>query len=379
MSATAMVARRIGEGSPEKAAEAAVQAMILSLGIAVALGFSGWYYADKILKLMGATPDMLEECLGYTKIIFASNFSVVFLFLLNGIFRGAGNAAVAMRSLWLANGLNIVLDPILIFGLGPIPAMGIEGAAIATTIGRSVGVGYQLYILFFGKSRIRLNRKVLVFKPQVLFTLVRVSLGGIGQYIINSASWIFLARIIARFGPDTIAGYTIAIRLIIFAIMPSWGVGNAASTLVGQNLGANKPDRAESSVWRAAFINMVFMAFVAIIFFSFARNAVSFFSQEPVVVQQGVTALRIICLGYLFYAYGMVVSMAFNGAGDTKTPTIINFVCFWLIQIPLAYLLAEYSSLGASSVYIAILFAESLLAIIAITIFRKGEWKLTKI
>jgi putative MATE family efflux protein len=379
MAATAMVARRIGEKSPKDAAIAAVQSMILTGILATIIGVAGWIYAPELLMLMGASTDMIEECVVYTRIILGSNFTIMFLFLLNGIFRGAGDATIAMRSLWLANGLNIILDPLLIFGWGPIPAMGIEGAAIATAIGRGVGVLYQLRILFSGSSRIQFNREVFRYKPDILWRLFKVSLGGMGQYLINSASWIFMARIVAKFGAEAIAGYTIAIRIIIFTIMPSWGVGNAASTLVGQNLGAKQPARAETSVWRAALINMVFMVCIAVFFYNFSVPAIRFFNSDPLVMEQGVKALRIICLGYLFYAYGMVVSMAFNGAGDTRTPTLINFVCFWLIQIPLAYSLSTMTDLGASSVYWSIVTAETCLALIAVTLFRKGYWKKTVI
>jgi putative MATE family efflux protein len=379
MAATAMVARRIGEKDKKGAAIAAVQAMVLGGIFSLTIGLVGFVFADDLLRLMGASEEMIREGVGYTRIIFTTNIVISFLFLLNGIFRGAGDAAIAMRSLWLANGLNIILDPILIFGWGPIPAMGIEGAAIATCIGRGTGVLYQLYILFRGGSRIVLDRTVFRLNKEVLFRLFKVSLGGMGQYVINSASWIFLARIVAKFGAEALAGYTIAIRIIIFTIMPSWGVGNAASTLVGQNLGAGQPDRAATSVWRAAFINMIFMVTVAILFFTFSRNAIEFFTADIPVVEEGVKALRIICLGYLFYAFGMVVSMAFNGAGDTRTPTIINFVCFWLIQIPMAYSLANYTGLGSTSVYMSIAIAESILAVIAVYLFRRGYWKKTVI
>jgi putative MATE family efflux protein len=375
MSATAMVARRIGEGSKLKASMAAYQAIVLAIMVSVLLGVPGFYFAENILNWLGASDQMIEQGVVYTRWLFASNFSILFLFILNGIFRGAGNPAVAMRSLWLANGLNIVLDPILIFGLGPIPAFGIEGAAIATVIGRSSGVLYQLWILFRGNSSIRLHKTIRVLRPAMLLTLVKVSAGGIGQYLINSASWIFLAKIMARFGADALAGYTIAIRIIIFAIMPSWGIGNAASTLVGQNLGAGQPDRANTSVWRAAFINMLFMGLLSIFFYFSAIPLVSFFTKEVGVIEVAVEALQIICIGYLFYAYGMVLSMAFNGAGDTRTPTVLNIIAFWLIQIPLAHTLATYPSIGPRSVYYAILIAESSLALMAIYWFRKGYWK----
>lgn len=375
MSATAMVARRIGEGSKRKASMAAYQAIVLAIMVSLLLGVPGFFFAENILLWLGASEQMIDHGAVYTRWLFACNFSILFLFILNGIFRGAGNPAVAMRSLWLANGLNMVLDPILIFGLGPIPAMGIEGAAIATVIGRSTGVLYQFWVLFWGNSSIRLHNTIRIIRPDMLLTLVKVSVGGIGQYLINSASWIFLAKIMARFGADALAGYTIAIRIIIFAIMPSWGIGNAASTLVGQNLGAGQPDRANTSVWRAAFINMLFMGLLSILFYFAATPLVSFFTKEEQVVKVAVEALQIICLGYLFYAYGMVLSMAFNGAGDTRTPTILNIIAFWLIQIPLAHTLATYPSIGPRSVYFAILIAESSLALMAIYWFRKGHWK----
>jgi putative MATE family efflux protein len=379
MAATAMVARRIGEKNKEGAAIAAVQAMIIGASISAIIALVGYFQAESLLELMGADPDMIAEGVGYTKIIFASNIVITFLFLLNGIFRGAGSAAVAMRSLWLANGLNIVLDPIFIFGIGTFSGYGIEGAAIATFIGRGIGVLYQLWILFKGGASVQLNWSLIRIDMDVLTTLVKVSLGGIGQYIINSASWIFLARLVAKFGAEALAGYTIAIRIIIFTIMPSWGVGNAAATLVGQNLGAQQPDRAEQSVWRAALINMVFMVTVAIIFYTFSGQAIRFFTSDLPVIEEGVKALRIICLGYLFFAFGMVVSMAFNGAGDTRTPTLINLFCFWLFQIPLAWYLANHTALGSTSVYIAIAMAESLVAIVAVTLFRMGYWKKTAI
>lgn len=379
MAATAMVARRIGEKDKKGAAISAVQAMILSGLFSLAIGAIGFFFAEDLLRLMGASEDMISEGAGYTRIIISTNVVITFLFLLNGIFRGAGDAAIAMRSLWLANGLNIILDPILIFGWGPIPSMGIEGAAIATCIGRGTGVLYQFWILFGGKSRIQFDRSVFRYNGSILLRLFKVSIGGMGQHIINSASWIFLARIVAKFGADALAGYTIAIRIIIFTIMPSWGVGNAAATLVGQNLGAGQPDRAATSVWRAAYINMIFMVTVAFLFFTFSKNAISIFTTEINVIEEGVRALRIICLGYLFYAFGMVISMAFNGAGDTRTPTIINFICFWLIQIPMAWTLANHTTLGSTSVYMSIAIAESILAIIAVYLFRLGYWKKTVI
>jgi putative MATE family efflux protein len=301
------------------------------------------------------------------------------LFVLNAVFRGAGDAAIAMRVLWISNGLNLVLDPLFIFGIGPLEGMGVQGAAVATTLGRGIGVFYQFYILFRGTGVIRLLKKNLVYQARVMKRLVKVSMGGMGQYLISTASWVLLVRIISLFGSEAVAGYTIAFRIIIFTILPSWGIANAAATLVGQNLGAGQPGRAEKSVWKCAYINTFFLGFLAILFFILAENFVRIFNSETEVVSQGVTALRFICTGYIFFAYGMVVSQAFNGAGDTRTPTIINFLSYWLLQIPLAYVLAVQSSLETKGIYLAILISELVLAILAVLIFRKGKWKLVRI
>jgi len=284
-----------------------------------------------------------------------------------------------MRALWISNGLNLILDPLFIFGIGPWDGLGVQGAAIATTIGRSVGVGYQLYILFNGKSVIKLIRANMVFRFKIMQRLIKVSLGGMGQYLISTASWIFLVRIISYFGSDAVAGYTISIRIIIFTILPSWGISNAAATLVGQNLGANQPERAEKSVWKCAFYNMLFLFVVSVVFFVFADFLVGIFNAEGDVLNYGVIALRYICVGYVFFAYGMVVSQAFNGAVDPRTPTIVNFFSYWMLQIPLAYLLAMYTAFEIKGIYIAILAAEIFLAIVVVLIFRKGKWKLVKV
>jgi putative MATE family efflux protein len=301
------------------------------------------------------------------------------LFLVNAIFRGAGDASLAMRSLWLANILNIVLGPIFIFGAGPIPQMGVEGAAIATTIGRGSGVLFQFYHLFKGKGLIKVHRQNLPIRFDIIASLLKVSAGGTAQFLIASASWIFLVRIMSTFGSTTVAGYTIAIRLIVFAILPAWGMANASATLVGQNLGAGFPDRAEKSVWRAGFLNMVFLGFVTIIFLVFSKSLLGFFTTDPEVLQNGIRCLQIVSLGYIFYAYGMVLSQSFNGAGDTKTPTIVNLFGFWLFQIPLAYVLALVLDVGSPGVYAAISIAESAIAIALILIFRQGKWKAVKI
>ncbi|HEY0656683.1 MAG TPA: MATE family efflux transporter [Chryseosolibacter sp.] len=379
MGATAMVARRVGEKDFNAAKVAAAQALYIGLAISVVISIAGIFFAEDILRLMGASESLITKNSGYTRWMLTGNITIMMLFLINAVFRGAGDASLAMRSLWLANILNIALGPVFIFGIGPIPAMGVEGAAVATTIGRGSGVLYQVYHLFRGQGLIKFDRLNMPFRPDIVVRLIKVSLGGMMQFIIGSASWIFLVRIMSDFGSATVAGYTIAIRLIVFAILPAWGMANAAATLVGQNLGAGQPDRAEKSVWRSAFLNMIFLGTVGIIFLIFARQFIGFFTTDPEVLRNGVQCLQIVCLGYAFYAYGMVIGQSFNGAGDTKTPTIINFVGFWLFQIPLAYSLALVLNIGSPGVYAAISIAESCIAIAAILIFRKGKWKTVKI
>ena len=379
MAATAMVSRRIGEKDTEGASVAATQTILLGLVISLPIGVLMFFSAETVLRLMGGSESLIEQGANYTRIVLGLNCMLFFLFLLNAIFRGAGNAAIAMRTLILANGLNIILDPCFIFGLGPFPEMGVTGAAVATSIGRGTGVLYQLYHLFKGRGAIKLEKRHFRWVSDVAGKLFNVSLGGAGQFLIVTASWTFIVRIIAQFGDEALAGYTIAIRIIIFTILPAWGMANAAATLVGQNLGAKKPDRAEASVWKAAFYNMVFLLIVSVTFYIGAPQFIQWFADDPQVVKAGVDGLRIICLGYVFYAYGMVISQAFNGAGDTRTPTAMNFVCFWLIQIPLSYVLANYAGLETSGVYWGIAISESILAIVAIRLFRKGKWKLTEI
>ncbi len=320
MAATATVARRVGEKRPELAADAAFQAIAIAVGFSLVIALVGGFFARDILRLMGGEPALVEAGVGYTRLMFASNISIMLLFLINGIFRGAGNASLAMRSLWIANGLNIMLDPLFIFGWGPVPAFGVTGAAIATTIGRSVGVGYQLYHLFGGRALVKVGYANLVLRTNTLLRLLKVASGSMGQFLVESASWIFLVRIIAVFGSEALAGYTIAVRIIIFSILPSWGLSNAAATLVGQNLGAGHPLRAEQSVWKTAFYNLLFLLVLSVVFYVAAYPMVRLFSDDPVVIDQGAEALRIICLGYAFVSYGMVVGQSFNGAGDTRTP-----------------------------------------------------------
>ena len=379
MGATAMVARRVGEKDPEGAAVAGVQAIFLGVVMSLAISVMGVLFYKDMLQLMGASEEVIRIGSGYTLWMFGGNMSIMMLFLINGIFRGAGNAAIAMRSLWLANILNMILDPIFIFGLGPIPAFGVEGAAIATNIGRGVGVAFQLYYLFSGKGIVKINAKNFVLDWDVIKRLVKVSAGGTGQFLIGSASWIFLAKIMANFGSAALAGYTIAIRVIVFTILPSWGMANASATLVGQNLGAGQPERAEKSVWKAGFMNMVFLGLVSIFFYFISAPILGFFTSDAEVIDYGTRCLQIVAFGYILYGYGMVISQSFNGAGDTRTPTLLSLFGFWFFQIPLAYVLAMKTSFQADGVFWAIAIAESVMAIAGIIIFRQGKWKTVKI
>lgn len=379
MGATAMVARRVGEKNIEEATHAGVQAIFLGIGLSIVISIVGLMYASDILQLMGASESVISTGSGYTRWMLGGNITIMLIFLINGIFRGAGDASIAMRVLLISNGLNMVLDPLLIFGWGPVPAMGVEGAAIATNIGRGVGVLCQIYLLTRGNGLLRVKMQHLKADFDVIWRLIKVSAGGTGQFIIASASWVFLVRIIAQFGSTALAGYTLAIRIIIFALMPAWGMSNASATLVGQNLGAGQPDRAEKSAWRAAFFNMVFLLFVSVLFFSTATFVLGLFTEDQSVKDYGVECLQIVSLGYVFYGYGMVLSQSFNGAGDTRTPTILNLFGFWLFQIPLAYVLAIVLEWGPTGAFAAISIAESALAIACIIIFRQGKWKTTKI
>ncbi|MBV6646070.1 MAG: MATE family efflux transporter [Cyclobacteriaceae bacterium] len=379
MAVTAIVARRIGEKKPEKAANAAFQGVLVATSIAVLLGIVGFFAADDILRLMGGEEDLIAQGSGYTQVMFAGNISIILIFLINGAFRGAGDASIAMRSLWLANILNMILDPILIFGWGPIPAFGVMGAAIATTTGRSIGVIYQLFHLFGGSSVLKLGWQNVVIKLKTIAEILKLSIGGMGQFLIESASWIFLVRVMSLFGAEALAGYTIAFRVIVFTILPSWGMANAAATLVGQNLGAAKPERAERSVWRTSLLNMVFLGLISILFYTLAQPILGLFTDEQVVIDIGISALRIICFGYIFFAFGMVISQAFNGAGDTRTPMVINVFVFWLIQIPLAYWLSVSQGWNQEGVFFSIAFAHSLHAIVCIVLFRRGTWKTVQV
>ena len=379
MATTAMVARRIGEGDPHAGAVAAVQAIILGLILSAVIGLAGALNGARLLRMMGGSPELVAGGTGYMTVLLGGSASIVLLFLINAVFRGAGDPSLAMRTLWLANGVNLVLDPCLIFGLGPFPELGLTGAAIATTIGRSTGVVYQLWTMTRGKGRVRLTRSVLRVVPAVIRRLARVSVGGVGQFLISTSSWVLLVRIISGFGDAALAGYTIAVRIIMFTILPAWGIANAAATLMGQNLGAGKPDRAASAVWRTGLYNTGFLVSVALVFILAPEFLIRLFNSDPEVVGYGVDCLRLISYGYGFYAFGMVIVQAFNGAGDTTTPTVINFFCYWLFQLPLAWMLAHPVGLEAKGVFLAITIAESVLTVVGVLVFRRGKWRTREI
>jgi len=373
---TAMVSRRIGASDAAGAAGVTGQAIWIGAFLSIVIGVAGVAYARDLLELMGASDGVIEQGVGFTAVILGGSITIIYLFLLNAAFRGAGDATVALRSLWLANGINIVLDPCLIFGLGPFPEMGVTGAAVATTFGRGIGVIYQLWYLMNGRGRIEFHIQYLRVNLRLALRLIRISLGGIGQFLIATASWIGVMRIVSIYGSSAIAAYTIALRMMEFVFLPAWGLGNAAATLVGQNLGADQPDRAEKSAWQAAKFNAIFMTMTGVFLLIFAEFITGLFSAEPDVLRWGTSCLQILSIGFPMYAVGMVVVQALNGAGDTTTPAILNFICFWLLQIPLAFWLATESSLGPNGAFIAIVVAESLLTILAALVFRKGTWKL---
>ncbi|HEX5884033.1 MAG TPA: MATE family efflux transporter [Pyrinomonadaceae bacterium] len=373
--AMAMIARRIGEGNPEGAARAAVQAIALALLVSTVIAVVATPMAPKLLAIMGGSPWVIEHGSAFTRIMLAGNATVVVLFMVNAIFRGAGDAAIAMRTLWLANWINIVLGPCLIFGLGPFPKMGIVGAAIATNIGRGVGALYALSRLVRSGGRFDVQWRHLRIEPSIMLRLLRLSGTGTFQVFIGMASWIGLVRIISSFGSNAVAGYTFGIRVILFALLPSWGMANAAATMVGQALGAGNPDRAERAVWKAGFYNMIFLGIVGVLFVVFAPQIIWFYTTDPNVAQYGVDCLRIVAYGFLFYAYGMVLGQSFNGAGDTWTPTVINLFVFWIWEIPLAYMLSVMLGLGPRGVFIAITIAFSTLAVVSGAVFRQGRWK----
>jgi putative MATE family efflux protein len=373
--ATALVARRIGEKDADGAAHAAVQAIVLSLGIAIVLGTAGSLLAHRLLSLMGASPEVIGMGLGYARIMLGGEAAIIILFVVNAIFRGAGDAAIAMRVLWLANLINIVLGPCLIFGLGPFPRLGVTGAAVATTTGRSIGALFALWRLSRPDGRVPVARRHLALDLRVMGQIVRLAGSATVQMLIGTASWTAMARILATFGSPVLAGYTVAMRVIVFAILPSYGMSNAAATMVGQALGAGKPERAEKAVWKACVYNLVFLGVVGVAFVALAGPIVRLFSSDAEVVRHGSTALRVVALGFPLYAFGMVLTQAFNGAGDTWTPTWINLAVFWALEIPLAYLLAHTLGIGPKGAFWAITIAFSSLAVVSGAIFRRGRWK----
>jgi putative MATE family efflux protein len=379
LSTTAMVARRIGEKDPEGAAVAGVQAIAIGLAVSLLVGIPCFFFGPQLLQLMGASPQIVATGGGYARIALGGSGAIMLLFLNNAIFRGAGDAAIAMRLLWVSNIINLILDPCLIFGWGPFPKLGVTGAALATLTGRSIGVLYQFYRLLRGSERIRILRTQIRLDLPVLLRLLRVSLTGILQFAIAHTSWIGLVRIVSIFGSAALAGYTIAIRIVIFVLLPSWGLSNAAATLVGQNLGAKQPERAEQSVWRTGFYNMLFLGGIGLFFTIFATPIVSLFTHDPQVVPLAASCLRIISYGNIAYAYGMVMLQAFNGAGDTVTPTFVHLFGFWFLEIPLAYILAIPAHLHSNGVFISIVVAEAAIAAAGIILFRRGRWKLQQI
>ncbi len=375
MGTTAMVARRIGENAPAAAAFAAGQALWLGAAVSLVVGLGGFFFAGEILGLMGAEPEVIAVGSSYTQIMLGGCFTIVFLFLNNAIFRGAGDASLAMRALVLANGINIVLDPCLIFGLGPFPEMGVTGAAVATNIGRGIGLLYQFWYLCAKDRRIQLVLKDFVITLSVILTLVRISVGGILQFLIATASWVFLMRLVSLYGSDAVAGYTIAIRVMMFVILPAWGLSNAVATLVGQNLGAGKVERAVSTVWQVAKYNVTYMMLVAIVQIAVPRQVMELFTTEPEAVGYGIDALRIMSYSFGFMALGMVAIQAFNGAGDTMTPMWINGFCYWMVQIPVAYWMATRLSMGPYGVFWSVFVAEILMGIVGVIWFMRGRWK----
>lgn len=379
MAVTAIIARRIGEKNKTEAAISAVQAILLALFISIPFSLAGIFYAKDLLMLMGADPWSVDVGYKYTQWMLGGNFVILLLFIINAIFRGAGDAAIAMRVLWIANGINIILCPLLINGWGLIPAMGIEGAALATNIGRGTGVLLQLYLLLKGGKHIRVTLAQLQLNVKLMLNMIKTSLGGIAQMLIAMTSWIFMMRILSNIGSEAVAGATISIRIMMFTIMPAWGLSNAAATLVGQNLGANQPERAESTVWKIGFYNMLFLIVVSLVFYFFNNELVSIFTQDPLVIKVGAEWLKILSYSFFVYAWWMVTVQAFNGAGDTKTPTYINLVFFWLIQIPLAYYLAIHLNWAESGVFWAVFFSETSVGLFTLWIFKKGKWKTMKV
>ncbi len=379
MALTALIARRIGEKNTDRANLIAGQSILIGIGLSLGIGITGAIYAQDILAFLGASDPLIANYSGYTVIMLGGSATIIFLFIFNGIFRGAGDPVVAMRAIWLASGINIVLDPCLIFGVGPFPELGIQGAAIATNIGRGLGVLYGAYILCKGGARIQIHLRHLLPVPAELKLLCKVSIGGISQFLIATSSWIFLMKLMATFGSTALAGYTIAIRIIDFIILPAWGLSNSVSTLVGQNLGARNIKRAKKAVFYVAKYNLIFMIGIALVFIGFAGPIVKIFTNDAEIIAYATQCLRILSYGFGFYAVGLVMIQAFNGAGDTYTPTWINGICFWLFQIPFAYWLANHLTFGPSGIFYAILTAESLMALIGLYVFLRGGWEKTTV
>ncbi len=379
MGASAVVARRTGEKDEAGATRAATQSLFMALALAAVVGIVGGLLAPRLLSVMGGTHGVVAVGSDYARIMLGGSVVVFMLFVVNAVFRGVGDPAIAMRTLILANTINIVLGPFLVFGWGPFPRLGVTGAAVATTIGRGIGVLYQFAALASGRGRIRLERRYFRLEFDLIRTIARVAQSGVVQSLVGMASWIWLVRIVASFGSDAVAGYTIAFRVIMFALLPAWGMSNAAATLVGQNLGAGQPDRAERAVWRAALYNLVFLGGVGLAFVLLAEPIVGLFHPTTAVLAFGTRCLRVVSAGFLFYAYGMVVTAAFNGAGDTRTPTLLNFACFWVWEIPLAYVLAHYAGMGPTGVFVSITAAFSLFAVVGVVMFRRGAWKRVKV
>ena len=377
--ATAMVARRFGEKDHDGAAHAAAQALTLGLGVAVIIAIAGALLAPRLLATMGATPSVIASGSGYTRMMFAGNVSILLLFVVNAIFRGAGDAAIAMRVLWLANALNIVLAPCLIFGVGPFPKLGVTGAAVGTTIGRGVGVLFALSRLLNGRGRLVVRRSHWRFDAPLVARIVRLSSSATVQVFIGTASWLGLVKIISAFGSDAVAGYTIGLRVIVFALLPAFGITNAAATMVGQALGARKPERAERAVWVAGAYATVFLGTIGVAFVVLADHIVSIFTRDPNIARYATQCLRTIALGFLFYGYGMTFTQSFNGAGDTRSPTLLNLFCFWLFELPLAWLLAQHFGMGPRGAFIAMTAAFSLMAFAGGWLFRRGAWKLRRV
>jgi putative MATE family efflux protein len=376
---TSMVSRRIGEKNPEKASRTAFQAIITGLAVSVIIGVPGAIYSRKLLEIMGASASITGQLSGYTTIMLGGNMVIMLLFIINAIFRSAGDAAIAMRVLWVGNIINIILDPCLIFGLGPFPELGVSGAAVATTAGRGIAVLYQFWLLFYGKKRIQLSLNKLDIDIKIISRLFRLSLGSIGQNLIGTTSWIALVRLISVFGSEIVAGYTIAIRIVSFVLLPSWGISNAASTLVGQNLGAKKPDRAQKAVIVTGLVNMILLGMVGLLLVLFPAFFIGLFIKDKVVLDAGAECLRIVSIGFIAYGFGMVMVNSFNGAGDTATPLKINIFAYWLIEIPLAWILSVKSGMNEQGVFTAIVIAESIMTIIAWIVFKKGKWKLKEV